>query len=288
MKIKCLYSLLIIVALILPYTTHAWNSTNHRLVAQIAADNLKPQVRVEVHRMLQTLAKQYPGNQNMLNASVLLDKLKYKGIKTYNHWHYVDFPYNPLHLHVRPLPKKNAIWAIFNAYEYVSQPNVKPSKRAFYLSVLLHVVGDIHQPMHCISLYDKQFPNGDLGGNRYKIRTQFAKNLHSYWDAALYFYLPEQNSATQSTRTYLRYPQIRALAKQLQRKYPIKRWRKAIAKMDPNTWAHESFELARKYAYNTPYGQRPSLKYQRRGKQIAERRIVLAGYRLAALLNNLI
>ena len=38
-------------------------------------------------------------------------------------------------------------------------------EKAIYLTWLMHLVGDIHQPLHCTAVFREQFPNGDKGGN---------------------------------------------------------------------------------------------------------------------------
>ena len=55
------------------------------------------------------------------------------------------------------------------------------------LRFLIHLVGDIHQPLHNCSLVNKEFPKGDKGGNDFKIVTQWKtiNNMHFYWDALL-------------------------------------------------------------------------------------------------------
>ena len=55
------------------------------------------------------------------------------------------------------------------------------------LMYLIHLIGDIHQPLHNASLVDEKHPKGNLGGNDFLIETTNSqiKNLHSYWDACL-------------------------------------------------------------------------------------------------------
>lgn len=48
---------------------------------------------------------------------------------------------------------------------------------------LVHLVGDIHQPLHTVSLWDNQFPKGDQGGNLFAISFQNISNLHALWDS---------------------------------------------------------------------------------------------------------
>lgn len=50
---------------------------------------------------------------------------------------------------------------------------------------LVHLVGDIHQPLHSVSLWNHQFPNGDQGGNRFIVSFQNMTNLHAVWDSGI-------------------------------------------------------------------------------------------------------
>lgn len=63
--------------------------------------------------------------------------------------------------------------------------NKTTAERALFARYLVHVVGDMHQPLHSVALFNETYPNGDIGGNRLKIITPDGKsnNFHSYWDA---------------------------------------------------------------------------------------------------------
>ena len=59
---------------------------------------------------------------------------------------------------------------------------------SFHLRLLIHYIGDIHQPLHTSSRYTKEYPNGDEGGNYYKVsekKVSEIKNLHMLWDSVL-------------------------------------------------------------------------------------------------------
>ena len=59
--------------------------------------------------------------------------------------------------------------------------------RSFALRLIIHYVGDIHQPLHATSLVDSDYPSGDFGGNReYLPDICGAHNLHSVWDSEAY------------------------------------------------------------------------------------------------------
>ena len=57
--------------------------------------------------------------------------------------------------------------------------------KSVYLRMLIHFYGDLHQPLHNVSLVNEQFPQGDQGGNLFKIDLPGFKDLHTFWDACL-------------------------------------------------------------------------------------------------------
>ena len=62
---------------------------------------------------------------------------------------------------------------------------------SFNLRMLIHFTGDIHQPLHTTSRFSKDFPNGDLGGNKFHLTpransTDPITNLHALWDSTVY------------------------------------------------------------------------------------------------------
>lgn len=56
------------------------------------------------------------------------------------------------------------------------------SDQVYVLPWLLHLIGDIHQPLHAMQRFDRLRPNGDRGGNEIELRTG---NLHAYWDSRI-------------------------------------------------------------------------------------------------------
>jgi len=54
------------------------------------------------------------------------------------------------------------------------------------MRLMIHIIGDIHQPLHTSALFSKEFPKGDLGGNLFEIiylKKKSYKELHEFWDA---------------------------------------------------------------------------------------------------------
>ena len=62
------------------------------------------------------------------------------------------------------------------------------AERALFARYTVHLVGDIHQPLHSVALYNSTYPKGDLGGNLLKIKmlNGTLMNFHSFWDAGAF------------------------------------------------------------------------------------------------------
>ena len=68
-------------------------------------------------------------------------------------------------------------------------PDDLESQRSFALRLIIHYVGDIHQPLHSVALVDSEYPSGDEGGNREKIPSvDGVSDLHFVWDSVVYEY----------------------------------------------------------------------------------------------------
>ena len=61
--------------------------------------------------------------------------------------------------------------------------------KSYALRLLIHYVGDIHQPLHATSRLDDKYPKGDAGGNFFKLPSEKSvTNLHAAWDSMVYEY----------------------------------------------------------------------------------------------------
>ncbi len=160
--------------------------------------------------------------------------------------------------------------------------------KAVYLCWLLHLVGDLHQPLHCATLISEQFPRGDQGGNLFLVALKEggpAVNLHFYWDALLF-------------RDDAPYKDIQAKADELLRAADLQRDNLAELKAaDFMSWAQEGLAAAREVAYRNgrlkgaaaqPGVDRKTVQapvlpegYAEAAERVARRRMALAGHRLA-------
>lgn len=176
------------------------------------------------------------------------------------------------------------------------EPGGAPADRAVALCWVLHLAGDIHQPLHACILFSPQFPKGDQGGNAILVLREppylnSQMNLHLLWDKLPGDYKDEHFDG------YL------AAGLRADPRFSRQRMKQALAVKDFNTWAQESHELAVKYAYlngelkgalahpprTQPKEPIPGLPpgYLENAEEVAARQVVLAAYRTADLLNDL-
>src|SRR2546429_31742 len=142
---------------------------------------------------------------------------------------------------------------------------------------LLPLVGDTPQPLHCSSRVtpdDPPLPRGDEGGNTFRLDDN--RNLHGYWDRILGEAIapdPGEDSIAYADR----------IADRIERAHPLAA---PAAATDVLGWAQEGLRLAQTVVYaGVTRGGAPSAAYEAEALNVSERRIALAGYRLAALLN---
>nr|MCH9770769.1 S1/P1 nuclease [Gammaproteobacteria bacterium] len=267
---------------LLPLMVWSWSGSGHRVIAAIAYQALQPNVKVLVNRLTAKLYHYHNPERRFLKASVLPDALKAQGIKTYNRWHYINYPdaVDDVRLpRSAKLNRHNVAWAVRHCLRELQRQDLVAKERARYLAFLIHFVGDAHQPMHCIIHYSHNFPYGDYGGNRFPIMTARAKNLHQYWDRGVgLFYF-------KGHRYPLSYAVVLNLAAKLVKQYPADYFGSRIKNTNPYVWTRAGYRLAKKYAYNIAVNGIPSASYIKTGQRITKLQLTLAGYRLAFILN---
>jgi hypothetical protein len=194
------------------------------------------------------------------------DKLMHK------YWHYVDLPFSPDGTRLKDPKNPNAETQIKTFRDTIAA-GASDDVKSYDVAWLIHMVGDVHQPLHATSRFSKLNPNGDEGGNLVKIKClpSCGNNLHSFWDG-----LFDANKTPKAA--------IAAAAKLK------KATGAAVAKTDPHVWIAESFAVARKTAYGKPIGTANKTvtippAYKKAAAAIGRQRVALGGARLAKLFN---
>jgi hypothetical protein len=105
-------------------------------------------------------------------------------------WHYINYPVVPpgsavkASDHEPPSNQENVVTKLPVCVDKIRTGT--DEEKAIYLAWLLHLVGDAHQPLHCVAMYSEQFPRGDKGGNDAFIRIRSSPvKLHAFWDGLL-------------------------------------------------------------------------------------------------------
>ncbi len=190
----------------------------------------------------------------------------------HKYWHFVDTPFSQdgTALGTIPTPNAETQIAAFRAVLASSDPD--PLK-SYDLVWLLHLVGDVHQPLHAATRVSKADPDGDNGGNKVALCKKCKSELHGFWDG-----LPgtgkDPNAAVVAGK---KLPKADATL---------------AANTDATTWIKESFDAAQKSVYVNPpigAGDGPftlTPAYKTAARKLAKKRVALAGARLANVIND--
>ena len=281
----------------------AWNALGHKVIAEIAWQRLKPEQRAEIVGILRRhprfdddFAKRL-GDDDDESRMIFLHAATWPDIarsirgpdrSTFDRgtWHYVKFPLlldgtRPAKLNLATGPPRgdSKSWNVAQAARYslaTIEGNASPQAKALAYCWLFHLVGDMHQPMHSTALFCERFPAGDRGGNSIPLRQ--SGNLHSLWDNLL-------------GRRH-RLNDVRREAFQLAQ---LKDAWNVDTTTDIADWIAESHELAKTFAYDPVIleavrqpGELQTIdlpeEYLKAAGEHAQRRVIAAGVRLAALL----
>lgn len=155
-----------------PTPALAWGKTGHRVVATIADGHLSGLARAHIHEIL--------GVESLPEAANWPDEMRSDPDafwqKTSSPWHYVTV--GGISYDQAP-PEGDAYGALRFFRSMVLDPKTSPEHRQLALRFIVHIVGDLHQPLH-------NGRPGDRGGNNVKVKW-FGRdtNLHAVWDTAM-------------------------------------------------------------------------------------------------------
>jgi hypothetical protein len=204
----------------------------------------------------------------------------YKDLKQHKYWHFIDTPFtqdNTAPLAAIPSPNAETQIAVFRQ---TLTSGSKDKLKSYDLVWLLHLVGDVHQPLHSTTRIGAGEPGGDHGGNGVKVDATAVgntnKKLHLLWDS-----LPGDTTDSSAALTA-----AIAYGKSLAPADPV-----LAKKMDASDWINESFAIAETSVYAAPIGTGDgpftiTPAYMDNAKKIAAERVALAGQRMANLINN--
>ena len=253
--------LIILLALFLsssPVT--AWWGKEHEIIALIAEKNLSKQAITQINILLE--GKTLPEIANWADSVKSQSKWSHS-----KRWHYVNIDKGETIEQYQVAVGGDILWALDYFYWQIGETTRSVQQRREALMFFVHLVADIHQPLH-VGI------SGDAGGNRkmviWKSQNRIV-NLHKVWDGLL-------TSSSQNAYQYA--DKINSLSKD----------RNSWLKSSFKDWAKESLALHKNVYYfeRQDIDQKPlrlGVNYQNKNWPLAEERILQAGVRLAHYLN---
>jgi hypothetical protein len=270
-----------------------WGAGGHMMVASIAYGRLNAKAKAQVDKLIaiqiapeNTTAK----SLNFVDAAHWADDIRDSpDFASFAPLHFIDQPFTNDDTDLPDdLPEaENIITALTHNVDVLKNSSSSEKDQAQALRFVIHFVGDIHQPLHCSTLVTEGKPEGDRGGNLFKIKLPASQgktkssNLHNYWDSGIgKFPKTGANFSPPALST------IAPAAAFATRANPDTDDWQTGGPFDFAGWAKEGEELAESTAYKRiAPGGLPTQSYNRAALKVARQRVAWAGYRLAALLN---
>ena len=247
----------ILIFTLIPIAAFSWGKTGHRVVGQIAENHLTPKAAAAVRALL--------GPDSLAEVSNWADEIRSEPAiwKKADPWHYVNIPDGQTYENMEKHPAGDIIVALKRFEATLRDKNAPREERIQALKFMVHMIGDLHQPLHAGK-------RDDLGGNRVSVRWfrgAESTNLHSVWDDLLIE--QEKLSFTEWSR-FLDHPTATE----------IKEWQSTAY----TGWMEESYQLR-----DRCYDFKPELPlgydYVHKSMPIVKQRLLQAGIRLAGTLN---
>lgn len=257
------YSLLLLLLLISNFSLKAstppiWGQMGHRVVGAVADDYLKGHTKRQLKKLL--------NHQSLAAVSTFADEIKTdKRYDEFKAWHYLNMPLDGTYDASEKNPEGDLVTGIAYCKSVISDKNTSDDDKAFYLKLLIHLIGDLHQPFH-IGLKE------DRGGNDFHVQWQSREsNMHKVWD-------------TQMIESYgMSYSE---LAQNLD--YLTKTEIKAIQNGTISDWISETHQLTKAVYASAEKGENLRNAYSYQYFDIARQQLQKAGIRLAVILNEIL
>jgi hypothetical protein len=243
-------------SLFLSSTSFFWGQIGHRTVGHIAEAHLTKKAKKQIQRVL--------GDQTLAEVSTWMDEVRSDEAYNYaNTWHYCTIPDGMTYAEAPKQEGGDVVWAIEKIIESLKSNELSDEEEEIQLKFLVHLVGDIHQPLHV--------GNGtDRGGNDQKVTWFGSKtNLHSIWDSRM---IDSKQLSYTEFSNWVNHAS----------KAQIKEWQAATVR----DWAHESMTY-RDQLYSLPDQGRLSYRYSYDNFDVVKLRIQQAGIRLAGVINEI-
>ena len=258
MKLKLLISIILLsLSFQSIQATPPWGKTGHRVVGAIADDYLSGRAKRKIAKLL--------NRESLSFVSTIADEIKaddrYKDFST---WHYVNMSFDQTYQESKKNEKGDLVTGIDSCIKIIKDKNSSVDDKAFYLKMLIHLIGDLHQPLH-VGLEE------DRGGNDVKVQWFYKDtNLHSVWDSKMIDDYGMSYSELADNVNYLSKDEV-----------------KEIQKGTVVDWVNETQQVAKKIYASVQPGDNLRYDYNYFYFDIVRTQLQKGGIRLAEVLNEL-
>lgn len=233
----------------------AWGPTGHRVIGEIADKHLSKKARKEISALL--------GHQSLAEVSTWMDEIRSDDRYDYTHsWHYTTIPEGKTY-ETRDNDQGQLVERIEMMITTLKSEDSSQASQTEALKFLVHLVGDLHQPLHV--------GNGeDRGGNDVKVRFFYENsNLHRVWDSGMI------------NHKLFSYTELAAIVDHASEQQ-VTAWMQGSAA----AWAEECIQY-REQIYDTGDPERMGYEYVYKNWSLLESQLLKAGIRLAGILNSI-
>lgn len=235
-----------------------WGKTGHRATGEIAEKHLTKKAKRAIYQLLE--------GQGLALVSNYADDIKSdRAYNEYYPWHYVNMdPEADSYVEEEASEDGDLVYAIRKCVEVLKDKNASKEDKQFYLKMLVHFVGDLHQPFHVGHASDK-------GGNDIQVRWfNEGSNIHRVWDSEMIdFY-------------QMSYTEIAINTKELSREEI-----ETIKKGGLLDWVYESRAMAEDLYSGIENGQKLGYEYMYHQMPVVLSQLQKGGIRLAKILNDI-
>ena len=254
MKKLIVFSIMLSMAL----PSFGWGQKGHDVTAYVAECNLKNCVRKKVQRLL--------GNHSLVYYANWMDTASHTEEYAYTStWHYANVDEGCTYETMEKLPSGDVITAVNDLAAKLKGGNLDPETEKVCLMMLIHLVGDLHCPMHAGRRTDR-------GGNNVQVKFfNSPRKLHGIWDTDIvesshkWGYIDWEHQINRADR----------------------KTKKAIAEGTPLEWFNETHLIAEQIYRDTPADTVVSYDYIAKYSPVVEQQLLRGGIRLARLLNEI-
>ena len=239
-------------------SVYGWGQKGHDTVAYIAECHLSTEAKAAIDSLLD--------GKSIVDWSNWLDNASHTPEYAYSKtWHYRNIDEDETFETSRRNPKGDIITAITVQTSILADTTQSKDSRVLALKMVVHLLGDLHQPMHLGRA-------SDLGGNRVPVRFfKSPKNLHSVWDSNIL------EAGHKWSYTEWKQQIDRASDREISQ---------ILSSDSPTDWARETYEIAQEIYATTPEDTNIEYNYIAKWTPVIEQQLLKGGLRLAYILNN--